>query len=117
MPDAFAGEIAAIAEDAPLVAAGVAIHDFAASSDWDVAGDRWFHAASTIKVALLVAVAAAVADGRFQFASRLAVRNRFLSAADGSPFRISQARDANGTVHEHIGRAMRIDDLALHMIA
>jgi beta-lactamase class A len=82
-----------------------------------VDGGRWFHAASTIKVAILVAVASAVADGRFQLASRLAVRNRFLSAADGRPFRISAARDANGEVHAHIGRTMRVEELALHMIA
>jgi beta-lactamase class A len=117
MPDAFAGEIAAIAEDAPLTAASVAVHDFATRSDWDVDGGRWFHAASTIKVAILLAVASAVADGRFQLASRLAVRNRFLSAADGLPFRISAARDANGAVHAHIGRTMPVEELALHMIA
>src|SRR5688500_7143302 len=78
MPDPLAGEAAAIAEEAQLAAAGVAVHDFAAKSDWDLNGDRWFHAASTIKVAVLVAVAAAAADGRFQLGSRLAVRNRFL---------------------------------------
>jgi beta-lactamase class A len=117
MPDPFAEEVAAIASDAHLAAAAVAVHDFGAGTDWDVDGDRWFHAASTIKVAVLMAVAASVADGRFQLASRLAVRNRFLSAADGSPFRISAARDANADVHAHVGRTMRVDELALHMIA
>jgi beta-lactamase class A len=117
MADAFADAIAAIAEDGQLKAASVAVHDFATRSDWDVDGARWFHAASTIKVAILVAVAAALADGRFQLASRLAVRNRFLSAADGSSFRIPAARDANADVHAHIGRTMRVEELALHMIA
>jgi beta-lactamase class A len=117
MPDAFAEEAAAIAEEARLAAAAVAVHDFAAHADWDVDGHRWFHAASTIKVAVLVALATAVGDGRFQLASRLAVRNRFLSAADGTPFRIVPSRDANGEVHAHVGRTMRLDELALHMIA
>jgi beta-lactamase class A len=117
MPDPFAAEAAAIAEEAQLAAAGVAVHDFAAKSAWDVNGDRWFHAASTIKVAVLVALAAAAADGRFQLGSRLAVRNRFLSAADGSPFRILPTRDANAEVHAHIGRTMRLEELARHMIA
>ena len=117
MSDVFAGEIPAIAAEAQLEAAAVAVHDFASGSEWHVNGDRWFHAASTIKVAILVALAAAVAEGRFQLASRLAVRNRFLSAADGLPYRISAARDANAEVHKHIGRTMRLDELALHMIA
>src|SRR5919106_5265843 len=109
MPDPFAAEAAAIAEEAPLAAAAVAVHDFASKSDWDVNGDRWFHAASTIKVAVLVAVAAAAADGRFQLGSRLAVRNRFLSAADGSPFRIAATRDANAEVHRSLGKALRLE--------
>jgi beta-lactamase class A len=117
MSDGFAAEIPAIAEQAQLEAAAVAVHDFASGAEWHVNGDRWFHAASTIKVAILVALAAAMAEGRFQLSSRLAVRNRFLSAADGSPFRIAAARDANTEVHRHIGRTMRLDELARHMIA
>jgi beta-lactamase class A len=117
MGDAFAEEIPVIAEEAQLKAAAVAVHDFASGAEWHVNGDRWFHAASTIKVAILVALAAAVAEGRFQLSSRLAVRNRFLSAADGLPFRIAAARDANAEVHRHIGRTMRLDELARHMIA
>ena len=117
MPDPFADEAAPIAAEAQLAAAAVAVHDFATGSDRDVNGDRWFHAASTIKVAVLVALAAAAAEGRFQLGSRLAVRNRFLSAADGSPFRIAPARDANADVHAHIGRTMPLEELARHMIA
>ena len=117
MPDAFAEDVAAIAADARLEAAALAVHDFASGADWDVNGDRWFHAASTIKVAVLAGVAAAVADGRFQLSSRLAIRNRFLSAADGRPFRVPAGRDANAEVHNQIGRMMSIQDLAVHMIA
>jgi beta-lactamase class A len=117
MSDAFAGEIAAIAEDAQLEAASVAVYDFVTSSAWDVDGDRWFHAASTVKVAILIALGAAVGEHRFELHSRLAVRNRFLSAADGAPFRIAASRDANAEVHQHIGRTMRLEELALHMIA
>ena len=117
MPDAFAEAVAAIAADARLEAAAVAVHDFASGADRDVNGDRWFHAASTIKVAVLAGVAASVADGRFQLSSRLAIRNRFLSAADGTPFRVPAGRDANAEVHSQIGRMMPIQDLAVHMIA
>ena len=117
MADLCAEDVAAIAGEAQLVAAAVAVHDFDSGTDWDVDGDRWFHAASTIKVAVLMALATAMAEGRFQLASRLAVRNRFLSAAGGTPFRISAARDANADVHAHIGRTMRVEELALHMIA
>src|SRR5207248_782455 len=48
--------------------------------------------------------------------SRLHVRNRFYSIVDGTPFRVSAARDGDCEVHEAIGRTMRIEDLARHMI-
>jgi beta-lactamase class A len=117
MADRFASEVAAIAIEAELEAAAVAAYDFATGREWDVNGNRWFHAASTIKVAVLAAVAAAAGEHRFELYSRLAVRNRFLSAADGLPFRIAATRDANAEVHAHIGRTMRLEELALHMIA
>jgi beta-lactamase class A len=119
MADEFAAEVATLAEDTDLEAAAVAINivdGSAATGHWHVNGDRWFHAASTIKVAILVALAQAIGEGRFELISRLAVRNRFLSAVDGAPFRIAAGRDANGAVHAHIGRTLRLEELAFHMI-
>ena len=117
MDDALSRDVAAIAAEAQLEAASVAVYDFVTGADWHVNGDRWFHAASTIKVAILVALADATAEGRFDLSARLAIRNRFLSAADGLPFRVAASRDANPDVQAHIGRTMRLEELALHMIA
>jgi beta-lactamase class A len=72
--------------------------------------------AVAVKVAILVAVAAVMDDGRFQTTSRLAVRNRFLSAVGGEPYRVAASRDSNASVHAHIGRTMVVGDLARHMI-
>jgi len=79
--------------------------------------DRWFHAASTIKVAILLGVFASIHHGWLRPQSRLHVRNRFRSAIDGCPFRVAADRDANSEVHSAIGKMMRVTDLALHMIA
>src|SRR5204862_3596192 len=76
-----------------------------------------FHGASTIKVAILLAVYGEIDRGRLAPQSRLHVRNRFLSAYDGSPFRVLADRDADSEVHAAIGKTMRISELALHMIA
>jgi beta-lactamase class A len=78
--------------------------------------DRWFHAASTIKVAILVGVYDAIHRGWLLPHSRLHVRNRFWSAADGRAFRVDASRDANSAVHNAVGKMMRISELALHMI-
>jgi beta-lactamase class A len=79
--------------------------------------DRWFHAASTIKVAILLGVYASIHHGWLRPQSRLHVRNRFRSAVDGHPFRVAADRDANAQVHGAVGKMMRVTDLALHMIA
>src|SRR5262245_38313809 len=51
--------------------------------------DRWFHAASTIKLAILLGVFDAVHRGMLVPHSRLHVRNRFFSALDGALFRVA----------------------------
>lgn len=97
-------------------ALGVSVHDYLSGCSWQYDGQRWFHAASTIKVAVLAAVYDAIDAGRFSAESRVHVRNRFFSAIDGEPFRVQASRDADGDVHAAIGRTMRIAELARHMI-
>jgi beta-lactamase class A len=105
-----------IAEEAGASAVAVAVRDLETGAAASVDGDRPFHAASTMKVAVLAGLLAAVADGRFRLDDRLHVRNRFRSAADGSPFRVSQDRDANAAVFAKRGRTMPLGTLAEHMI-
>ena len=98
-------------------ALAVAVYDTETHASFRRDADRWFHAASTIKVAILVGVYAAIHHGWLLPHSRLHVRNRFTSAVDGALFHVSAERDANPDVQAAIGKMMRISDLALHMIA
>jgi beta-lactamase class A len=98
-------------------ALAVAVYDTETHISFRRHAERWFHAASTIKVAILLGVYAAIDRGWLLPHSRLHVRNRFLSAVDGEVFHINAERDANPEVQASIGRMMRISDLALHMIA
>ena len=97
-------------------ALAVAISDFETGAEFDFTGDRWFHAASTIKLAVLVGVYGAIHRGELLPQSRVHVRNRFLSAYDGSPYRVRGDRDANAEVHREVGRTLRVSELAEHMI-
>jgi beta-lactamase class A len=94
----------------------VSIFDYETHLEWSRNGDRWFHSASTIKVAVLLTLFGAIEAGRFTLDSRLHVRNRFISRIDGTPFRVSVGRDADKAVHAAIGKTMRVGDLARHMI-
>src|ERR1043166_3153433 len=97
-------------------AIAVALHDVESGLRFSLHGDRWFHAASTIKVAVLVAVFRAADEGRLRMDDSLHVRNRFISVADGSPFHLSRDSDAMPELYKRIGRVAKISELAEGMI-
>ena len=107
-------EVLAIKNKARAI--GVALHDLETGFRFSLRGDRWFHAASTIKVAVLLAVFRAADEGRLRLDDSLHVRNRFFSAADGSLFRVSRDRDATPELYAAIGRTAKISALAYAMI-
>jgi beta-lactamase class A len=97
-------------------AISVALHDADSGFELHYNSDRWYHAASTIKVPILLGVFAAIDRGDLLPHSRVHVRNRFLSVVENVPFRVESGRDANSAVHAAIGKMMRVDELAYHMI-
>jgi beta-lactamase class A len=97
-------------------AIAVALHDAETGFELHYKADRWFHAASTIKVPILLGAFAAIDRGDLLPHSRVHVRNRFLSVVENVPFRVESGRDANSAVHNAIGKMMRVDELAYHMI-
>jgi beta-lactamase class A len=110
------GRITQIADQAGASAVAVAFFDVRHATEWSFHGDRWFHAASTIKVPVLLGVFGAAAQGRLTEFSRVHIRNRFLSVVDGKPYRIDAGRDSTPDVHAAIGRTMQVRELARHMI-
>ena len=108
--------IVQIGREAGVEAIAVALHDYDGETAWSLRGDRTFHAASTMKVAVLFALFDAFERGTLPASTVLHVRNRFLSAAAGAPYRVATDRDANADVHAAIGRLMPVRDLARHMI-
>ena len=97
-------------------AVAVAVHDLETGLQFRHRAERWFHAASTIKLAVLLGVFASIHKGKLLPQSRLHVRNRFRSAHDGSSFRVLSERDADSDVQSAIGKTMRVGELARHMI-
>jgi beta-lactamase class A len=97
-------------------ALAVALVDLETGAEFHYHADRWFHAASTIKVAILVGVYGSIHRGELLPQSRVHVRNRFLSAYDGTPYRVRLDRDANPDVHREVGRTLRVSELAEAMI-
>lgn len=110
------GSILQLAGETGADAVAVAVHDYHHRTHWGLNADRWFHAASTVKIPVLLGVFWAIEQERLQLHSRVHVRNRFISIVDGRPYRIDAARDANAEVHAEIGKTMMVSELAHHMI-
>jgi beta-lactamase class A len=113
----FNEEVERLSVESKARAIAVAVHDLESGLRFSLRSDRWFHAASTIKVAVLLAVFRASDEGRLRLDDSLHVRNRFISAADGSPFRLSPDSDAVPELYQLAGRTAKISTLAERMIA
>jgi beta-lactamase class A len=105
-----------IMSESKAVAYAVALHDYETGFRLAINADRRFHAASTIKVAILLAIGKGVDEGRIRPEDTLHIRNRFLSAVDGTPFQIDSESDGYPQLHRLIGRTAKISDLAEWMI-
>ena len=105
-----------IMSESKAVAWAVALHDYENGFRFAINADRQFHAASTIKVAILLAVCRALDEGALRLDDTLHVRNRFLSAVDLTPFQIDAESDGYPQLHRLIGRTAKISDLAEWMI-
>jgi beta-lactamase class A len=105
-----------IMRDSKAVAYAVALRDYETGFRFAINANRRFHAASTIKVAILLAIGKAIDDGRIRPNDTLHVRNRFLSAIDRTPFRIDAETDGYPQLHRLVGRTAKISDLAEWMI-
>lgn len=112
----WAVRVQQIAEEARLTAVGVAVYDYQGARSFELGAERPFHAASVIKVAVLLAVCKAAEEKRLLFEDPLHVRNRFTSIVDGSPYRIERDRDGDHECHRQVGRTLPVSELARVMI-
>ena len=78
--------------------------------------DRRFHAASTMKVPVLIQLARDVDSGRTRWNDSVPVRNSFRSIVDGSPFTLDPADDSDSSLYALEGRPVSQRRLAELMI-
>jgi beta-lactamase class A len=105
-----------IKEQNGLEELAIAFWDEETSIQWSYNADRWFHAASTMKLAVLLGVFRQVTRGELSLDAPVHVRNKFTSIVDRKPFMLEIARDADQEVYAQLGRTMSIKELAYYMI-
>lgn len=109
-------EVLDLGRQARVGALAVACYDYASDLHFSHGAERSFHAASTIKLAILLALFRAVEAGRARLADRLHVRNRFRSQGDGLPFFLQAERDGDPELYRSVGRTASLQSLAETMI-
>ena len=72
-----------------------------------------FHAASTMKVPVMIEVFRQAEKGKFSLQDSVLVKNEFASLADGSPFSLSITDDSADGMYQRIGKKMTVYDLCL----
>lgn len=77
--------------------------------------DLRLHAASTMKVPVLIELARRVDAGDLRWEDRLPVENRFASIADSADFSVDAADDSDSLPYTWIGSSASVADLARHM--
>jgi beta-lactamase class A len=78
--------------------------------------DKIFHAASTMKVPVMIELYRQVKAGTLSLADPLRVTNRFRSIVDGSPYALSEEDDSDREVYAAAGRTLTLGQLCEAMI-
>ncbi|MDZ4771588.1 MAG: serine hydrolase [Planctomycetota bacterium] len=81
-----------------------------------VNADVVMHAASTMKLAVLLTLMREDMSGGLSIDSNLPVVNRFRSVADGSEFKLDPADDGETDLYLHVGTSTAVRELARRMI-
>ena len=95
---------------------GVAYVDLGSSDTLFLNADSSFHAASTMKVPVMIELFRRAQAGSFRMSQGLLMVNQFASLADGSPFALDPASDTDSTLYERLGQRVRVDSLLRLMI-
>jgi beta-lactamase class A len=79
-------------------------------------GDTPFHAASTMKVPVMIELFRQAGSGTLSLDEPLPVRNQFKSIVDGSPYTLSEGDDSDSEVYAAVGKTMTLRKLCELMI-
>lgn len=94
----------------------VAFKDLEDSRTFLYRAHEMMHAASLMKVPVMIEVFRQAEEGRFRLQDSLVVHNRFHSIVDASPYTLRLADDSDDFAYTQIGRKMAIRDLVQQMI-
>jgi beta-lactamase class A len=121
----------ALAQDAKLIAAESSVQARIAKSgadvavffktldgkaQWSVRAEDVFHAASTMKIPVMIELFHQVQEGKVKLTDTLLIKNEFHSIVDGSPFMLNASDDSEGELYKAEGQRRTLRELCELMI-
>jgi beta-lactamase class A len=95
---------------------GVAFRELASEQEYAFNAEAMMHAASTMKVPVMIEVFRQAEQGKLALADSVLVKNEFASIVDGSPYRLDLADDSDEAIYKAIGNKLTIRQLVEAMI-
>src|SRR5690606_9829746 len=95
---------------------GVAFRTLDGTDEVFIDADTSFHAASTMKVPVIIELFRRAAAGDLTLDEALPIRNAFKSIVDGSPYQLSVGDDSDAAVYAAIGGTLTLRQLCEAMI-
>ena len=114
--DSVVEQIQARISAEPGAQVGVAYVDLASGDTLFLNADTSFHAASTMKVPVMIELFRRANTGSFRMDQGLLMVNQFASIVDGSPYSLDVGSDSDSTLYHRIGQRVRVDSLLRLMI-
>ena len=94
----------------------VAVRTLDGRSEVLIEPDKSFHAASTMKVPVMIELFRQAEAGQLTLDEQLPIRNEFHSIVDGSIYKMDVSDDSDGEVYKATGKTMSLRDLCEAMI-
>jgi len=100
----------------PGAQVGLAYIDLGSRDTLFLNADTSFHAASTMKVPVMIELFRRANTGSFRMDQALLMVNQFASIVDGSSYSLDVGSDSDSTLYRRIGQRVRVDTLLRLMI-
>jgi beta-lactamase class A len=100
----------------PGATVGVAFVDLGNGERLSLAGDTVFHAASTMKIPVMIEVLRRSQEGAFALDQPVLLINQFASLADRSPFALDAKDDSDSSLYARVGQRVTVRELLQLMI-
>ena len=95
---------------------GVAFRTLDGKTEWYFRADEPFHAASTMKIPVLIELFHQVREGKLKLDDPLPVKNEFHSLVDGSVYTLAAADDSEAELYKAVGQTRTLRQLSELMI-